>query len=377
MHNGDILDIAYIPLLYQQKPQPKDNIEYDNRFYKDKSYNIFPTEYYNPNWSNKNQTQPVNKTAYSPYPVIIKYPNFDTVSVDDSSWDDIIKNKQFTMWGNVYLYDNEIRKAIEYRQYSPFDNNTNNYYKTYIQYNLETDEMFYINRSQNNLNVDILDTNWHQYIINTPHLPKNIEKIFQTNLYDVYTEHLKNVKISDTLNPFVMQILNDYEYPIVFEQIDYESQFVYNKEYIKDKNNYIRNRCTFENNKIVITNIANTQTHIISEKIDINNNILYNLKIDDIYDLTKSYTPDSYTITLNNQKIINQNINTDINIVYDTNNTLTNINIVNHTITITNSKVTIIIDKDGNINIQQNGKVDVQSNGDMTLTQPNIFMNGG
>ena len=53
MHDGNVLDPVYIPKLYHYKPQPKDNIEYDNRFYKSKSYNIFPNEYYNPNWSTK------------------------------------------------------------------------------------------------------------------------------------------------------------------------------------------------------------------------------------------------------------------------------------------------------------------------------------
>jgi len=50
------------------------------------------------------------------------------------------------MWGSMFLYDDKIRNVIEYRQYSPFDDKTNNYYKTYIQYNIKSNEMFYIDR---------------------------------------------------------------------------------------------------------------------------------------------------------------------------------------------------------------------------------------
>ena len=85
MHDGNVLDPVYIPKLYHYKPQPKDNIEYDNRFYKSKSYNIFQMNIII-QIDTKTQTKPVNDSTYSPYPIIIKYPNSNTIQKYDDSW---------------------------------------------------------------------------------------------------------------------------------------------------------------------------------------------------------------------------------------------------------------------------------------------------
>ena len=370
MHDGNVLDPVYIPKLYHYKPQPKDNIEYDNRFYKSKSYNIFPNEYYNPNWSTKTQTKPVNDSTYSPYPIIIKYPNSNTIQKYDDSWDDIIKNKQFNMWGSMFLYDDKIRNVIEYRQYSPFDDKTNNYYKTYIQYNIKSNEMFYIVRKQNDLTVDILDKNWHRYNILSPHLPKNIEKTFYNDLYDIYVDKLKTVNISTGINTLSQQISNDYKMPVIFEQMNYTNTFVYNKEYIKDIDNYIQYRYNFDNSSTILYMTINSQSHNIKKNIEITSNTITNkLDIDNIYNSERIYRSDKYTMTLNNQKVIQQSVNDDINIQYNSNNKTTNIQITNHKITITNSKVTIVVDSNGDINIQADGNVN--------MTQSNIYMNAG
>jgi len=83
--------------------------------------------------------------------------------------------------------------------------------------------------------------------------------------------------------------------------MNYTNTFVYNKEYIKDIDNYIQYRYNFDNSSTILYMTINSQSHNIKKNIEITSNTITNkLDIDNIYNSERIYRSDKYTMTLNN-----------------------------------------------------------------------------
>ncbi len=318
--NGSITNIKYIPQMSYSEPirrKEDDDIELTKK----NQFNQIPQEFVSKRWSlkeitDKSISEDDQEYSYSPYPIIEKHPNNNTNQ--DFFKSDFYDNEpynQYRLWGNMYLQDNDIRKQIEKREYSPFDETNNNYSKKYLSYDLENNELLFINREQNDFTFEnyLKDLKvFSQIKMNSVNLPDELNDNFQDNLFVQYDENLKekipnnfdyNNIIQNTISKG-MPVLSDINY---FDSE--EEQYISIKNNSYNDNNYNRKNKTISINDDE-TNIKkeskfNTSTYKIEDKF-INDNLIYK---NNIYEITQDSE-----IVINKEYIEQLKYNKNINI---------------------------------------------------------------